>query len=137
MYAHHEVHLPSFSFTINVSDTGASWSMSTNDQGVTVGMAALPLTHALRWVLENAGRTCLTNEEAEIRAALDAKRRALPDGWEATLDGVSTTSTDGVVCYSRWYSYKGGEPVEAPCAVDGSNVPATRDVLTAATPPEA
>lgn len=136
MYAHHEVVL-SFTFTITVSPEQVLFNMSTDDPGVTVGMAAAPLVEALRWALANGGVTCLTNEEVALRNELAERRRKLPDGWEVTLDGVSTTTTDGVTCHSRTYSYKGGEPVEAPCAVDGSNVPATRDVLTAATPPEA
>ena len=129
--------MPTFSFTITVTPEQVLFNMSTDDPGVTVGMAAVPLVEALRWALANGGVTCLTNEEVALRNELAERRRKLPDGWEVTLDGVSTTSTDGVVCYARTYSYKGGEPVEAPCAADGSNIPATRDVLTVATPSEA
>lgn len=73
-------------------------------------------------------------------AALDAeaeKRRAalvLPDGWEATLDGWSTHSIDGVTAFSRTYrktEWPEGQSVPAPCAGDGSPTESTAAVLSA------
>lgn len=61
----------------------------------------------------------------------------LPDGWEATEDGVNVAVVlGGATSHSRNYR-KDGVVVEAPCAADGSPIAATVDALNAAGAAEA
>lgn len=105
--------------------------------------------HTDRWGIESdPGSNVQTHEVARVLSVIVgdihrqpnrrvpsppeiAAMRALPSGWEATLDGFDTNSLDGVMSYRRTYKRSDGATTTAPCAPDGSNVPDTKVVLTA------
>lgn len=59
----------------------------------------------------------------------------LPEGWEATADGVSTTMILGdAPKYTRKYIGETGTVVEAPCSASGNPVVETLIALTQETP---
>lgn len=124
-----------FKIVIEVGDDGASkWSMSTQDAGVTVGMAAAATWQVLGWVLQNAATRVPTEEEAEAMEIVRARKRALPDGWEDTLDGAPVTmsvETGTRALHKNFRRISDGALCDAPCDAEGKSVEATRDVIAA------
>lgn len=93
------------------------------------------LVAGLAFYQQRRGERLLTEPE---RMAHEAER-AIPDGWEATNDGINVYQTlgeGGGTRYTRWYQ-RGETRIEAVCAADGSPLPETRTFLLAQGTPEA
>lgn len=123
-----------FKIEIEVDEAGARWTMTTEDSGVRVGMAAAAVHQTLGWVLQNANVAVPTEEEAEAMEIVRARKRALPDGWEDTFDGASVTmsvETGTRVAHKNFRRISDGALCDAPCDAEGRSVEATRDVIAA------
>lgn len=123
-----------FTMVIEVDGERLQHSVKVPDGEVVSGLV---LAHAASLVcnhfLGHAGERMPT--ESEVAAAMAP---ALPEGWEPTLDGVSSEFDLGTggVRYSRTYT-RNGDVVTAPCAMGGSAIPETVAALVQATPMEA
>ena len=102
---------------------------------VTLGQWALAHAKLTLGVLENVQ---VLIPDAATKARLDAETeaaRALPEGWEPTLDGVGVTLEMGRgMRHTRTYLHASGFVAEAPCDAEGASLPETRIALLAATP---
>lgn len=117
-----------YTFDGSVNDDG-SWGLRAhvpNGQTVTKGDLVRVLLFAAAQLESGRADRLPTLAEEE---ALEAERR-LPDGWEATGDGINTEVVLGEgQRFSRTYRRMDGPVLVAPCAQDGSALPATRAAL--------
>lgn len=90
-----------------------------------------------KWALSTTGAASMEQVAHLLKVAHEhiTAPIALPEGWEATSDGVNILSVDGAVSHSRRYqTTPEGYPTvvrEAPCAPDGSPTSATVSALLA------
>jgi hypothetical protein len=129
--------MPAFQVLLTFDDAGNWTAHVPVPNGVTVVHA--DVSRLLSVALETYTREPFKRIPTIAEVAAIEAERALPPGWAATPAGRNTTTTDGVVTYTRFYQRVGvvDEVYEAPCDAQGNPTAATRAALSAFTDTQA